>query len=279
MIKKILVALDPDSDTAVAVRYAIDLARRFDAEITAMAVVDMGSIDSTTRGGGIGSMYYADILREQLTIEAREKAQELIERFGDLVADAGVRSHEVVREGVPFDRIVEDMKYHDLLIVGKNPHFFYSHEKRPTETLARLVATTVGPSLIVPDDLRDIRRVLLAFDGSHAAAQAMQSFVQLCPFGRDVAVRVLCVHKETSADSDLALRFAESYLKAHGFDIQVVSMQSDSVEKAIMDNVEHFRADLVVAGAHSKSFLQKLAFGSTTAHLVRDCPVALFLDS
>ena len=41
MIKKILVALDADSDTPVATRYAADIARRYAAEVTGLAVVDM----------------------------------------------------------------------------------------------------------------------------------------------------------------------------------------------------------------------------------------------
>ena len=57
MIKKILVALDPDMDTPVATRYAADIAQRHDAEVTGLAVVDMGSIEASSRGGGIGSMY------------------------------------------------------------------------------------------------------------------------------------------------------------------------------------------------------------------------------
>ena len=279
MIKKILVALDPDSDTPVATRFAMDIARRCDAEITGLAVVDMGSIESSSRGGGIGSMYYAEKLREQLTADARKKAQDLIGAFDGLVRDSGVRFSELVQEGVPFERIVEDMKVHDLLIVGQEPHFFYSHPKEATATLARIVRLTVGPTLIVHRTSRTVKKVLVAYDGSTAAARAMRSFVLCRPFGNELDVRVLAVYKDDPHESELFLHLADDYLKAHGFDAHVMAVNSSDINAVIMEQVAGFEADLVVAGAHSKSTLRAMAFGSTTRHLVANCPVPLFLDS
>ena len=77
MIKHILVALDPDSDTPIAIRYASDIAGQYNAEVVALAVVDTGIIESETRGGGIGSMYYAEKLRENLTEDTRARAGEI----------------------------------------------------------------------------------------------------------------------------------------------------------------------------------------------------------
>jgi len=279
MIKKILVALDPDSDTPIATRFALDIARRHDAEITGLAVVDMGSIESSSRGGGIGSMYYAEKLRDQLTTDARQKAQDLIAAFEDLVSDSGVRFSELVQEGVPFERIVEDMKVHDLLLVGREPHFFYSHPKEATETLARIVRLTVGPTLIVHECCSEVKKVIIAYDGSAAAARAMRSFVHTNPFGREIEIRLLGVYRDEPHESEFFLSQADDYLKAHGFEAQAMALKSNEVNEVIMEQVESFEAELVVAGAHSKSTLRAMAFGSTTKFLVGNCPVPLFLDS
>lgn len=279
MIKKILVALDPDSDTPIATRYAIDIARRYDAEITGLAVVDMGSIESSSRGGGIGSMYYAEKLRDQLTTDAREKAQEIINSFDDLVKDSGVRFTELVQEGVPFERIVEDMKVHDLLIVGQDPHFFYSHPKQATVTLARIVRLTVGPTLIVRKTERAVKKVLVAYDGSTAAARAMRSFVLSKPFGNELDIRLLSIYRDESHEAEFILRLADDYLKSHGFEAHIMAVNATDINETIMEQIAAFEADLVVAGAHSKSTFRAMAFGSTTQHLVSNCPVPLFLDS
>ena len=150
MIKKILVALDTDTDTPVATRYALEIAQRHEAEVVGLAVVDMGSIEASSRGGGIGSMYLMEKIQVNLTTEARAVARQLTDDFRQAMEPAGVPFDVQVEEGVPFERIVEDMKYFDLLIVGKEPHFFYSHPEEKTKTLVRVVKNTVGPTLVSP---------------------------------------------------------------------------------------------------------------------------------
>ncbi|MFT5144157.1 MAG: nucleotide-binding universal stress UspA family protein [Rhodothermales bacterium] len=279
MIKKILVALDPDSDTKTATRYAIEIAQRFDGSITGLAVVDMGSIASSTRGVGIGAMYFADKLRNRLTTEARDKAHELVREFDEVVQKSGIKHTELLQEGVPFRRIVEDMKYHDLLVVGKEPHFFYSHPKEATETLARVVKKTLGPTLIVGNKHAPINRALIAYDGSEAAARSLRSFVRSKPFGPDVELRVITIYSGNSVDAELGLSLVKDFIQAHGMKVETLALKGDDVEKTIEDQIVAFDADLVVAGAHSKSKIRSVAFGSTTSHLVKNCPVSLYLDN
>ncbi|QXD13803.1 universal stress protein [Rhodocaloribacter litoris] len=279
MIKRILVALDPDSDTLVAIRYAEDIARRYGAEVTGLAVVDLGSIEASARGGGIGSMYYAEKLRERLTEETRAVAQQLIASFQKEVEKAGLPHTEVVEEGVPFERIVEDMNYHDLLVVGKDPHFFYGHSKQDTNTLARVVKNTIAPTLVVGGAYHPVKRVLVAYDGSRASARALRRFIHLRPFGDDLEVKLLNIHRDSASESELILRLAQAYLKAHGFPVQAQSMKGDNPTDLIVKHAEEYGADLVVAGAHSVSKIREIAFGSTTVALLKSCPAPLFLDS
>ena len=280
MIKKILVALDPDTDTPVATQYAMDIARRHGAEVTGLAVVDMGSIEASARGGGIGSMYLMQKVQANLTAEARTVARQLATDFREAMSTSGVAFDVQVEEGVPFQRIVEDMKYHDLLVVGKEPHFFYSHPDEKTETLVQVVKRTVGPTLVVPDAHRAIKRALLAYDASNASVRALRRFVQLQPFGTDVSVEIVNIHDKGDRDgSQLTLRMAKAYMDAHGYNANVSSIQGDSPARAIIECAQQFEADVVIAGAHSVSKLTKLAFGSTTASLLDNVPVPLFLDN
>lgn len=278
MIKKILVALDPDTDTPVATRYAQQIAQRYAAEVTGLAVVDMGSIEASARGGGIGSMYLMEKVQKELTEEARQHARELTKQFDEAMTNSGVAYHVEVAEGAPFERIVEDMKYQDLLIVGRDPHFFYSHPETSTKTLVRVVRDTVAPTLVVPNTYRDIERVLVTYDGSNASARAMRRFVHLQPFGTDVQVEILNVYSGESEGSRLALEMAKAYLKAHGYNAHTTGLQGSDATAEILNFADRFEADLLVAGAHSVSTWRKLAFGSTTASLIRKCELPLFLD-
>lgn len=280
MLKRILVALDPDADTPIAMQYAIEIARRHHAEVTGLACIDLAAIGSSVSGGGIGSMYYAERLRERLTQETRTRALELIQHFSSTFAAAGIRFTDEVQEGVPFERILEDMKYHDLLVVGRDPHFFYGHPNERTETLVRVVKGTSSPVFIVGDTYRPIRKVVIAYDRSIASARAMQRFAQFSPFGNDIELHVVHVASTRERDeSELMLGLAKKYLEIYGFTPHAMSLDGDDPRKVILDYAVTLQADLVVAGAHSVRMLHKLAFGSTTESLLEDSPIPLFLES
>lgn len=277
MIKRILVALDADSDTHVATRFAADIARRYDAQVVGLAVIDTGQIEAAGRGGGVGSMYYAEKLKVNLTEETRLKANELIQIFESAMAEFGVPFTDFVEEGVPFQRIVEDMKYHDLLVVGREPHFFYGRPDEKTNTLARVVKETSAPTLVVGETYADVKRALIAYDGSAASARTIQFYAHLNPFGTDVPVEIVNVHDDNEKESRLILQLMASYLETHGFEVRQTSIRGSDPEELIIRFGEQHNADVVIAGAHAVSMLRRLAFGSTTARLLKECPTPLFL--
>ena len=277
MIKRILVALDVDTDTPVATQFAIEIAQRDKAQVDGVAVIDRENISADSRGGGIGSMYYAEKLRDSMTQETHDKALELIGEFERVMESSGVPYSADVKDGVPFQRIVEDMKYHDLLVVGRHPHFFYSDPEKKTDTLVRVVKETIAPTFVVGEWYREVQRVLISYDGSDACARTMQRFAQIQPFGTDVHVEILNVYEKERDESELLLNLAQTYLQIHGFNAEKVSLSGDDPNKHIVEYAQKMEADVVVAGAHSVGMLRKLAFGSTTEALLRDCPVPLFL--
>ncbi|MEX0601341.1 MAG: universal stress protein [Rhodothermales bacterium] len=283
MIKRILVALDPVKDTRIATRYAKELAQRYDGEVSGLAVVDTRGISKEVGpGGAVGAMYYAEKLRDQITTESREAALKLLETFqSDLDAD-GVSHAEQVREGVPARRIVEDTKYHDVLVVGRDPHFYYPNPDKKTHTLAQIVKDGIAPTLIVPDTYRQVAKAVVAYDGSAASARTLQRYAQLKPFGRETDLEVVHVRGRSGEDaqreSDLLLMLATSYLKAHEFErVHASSLQSDAPGDGILSHAQSVGADLIVAGAHSVSAIKRIAFGSTTRHLLDQCELPFFI--
>lgn len=282
MIKRILVALDYDTDTPVAVQYAVEIAQRSDAEVTGLALVDHSKIRSEATGAGIGSMYFAERLRENLTGEARAQARHLLLRVGEELDRVGVRrGRDHVEEGVPFERIVEDMKVHDLLIAGHESRFLYPARETRTHTLDEVSEKGAAAALIVESEYRPIRKVLIAYDASLSAARTMQKFAQLEAFDpQHLEVELLHVRGggDDRSESELMLGLAESYLRAHGYaQIGSVSLEGGNEAAAILDHAERYHFDLIVAGAHSKPGLRKLFFGSTSSRLIEEARLPLFL--
>jgi nucleotide-binding universal stress UspA family protein len=279
MIKRILVALDPDSDSEVAIQYAIAIAKETGARITGLAVVDTQNIKVSSRGGGIGSMYYADKLRENLTQETRQEARRLINAFEKAVEGSGVRHLEVVEEGVPFERIVEDMKYHDLLVMGCDPHFFYGHPKMRTDTLAGVFHHTVGPTIVVPKAFRPVHKVLYATNGQNSSSRALRRFIELSPFGSDLEIDVIFVHeKENRVDAEFHLQLTKDYLADHGFTARVWGTSGPDKAREILEKAEEVGSDLIVAGSTTDKGITGYHMSKTTDRLTENHKIAVFIE-
>lgn len=284
MISRILVALDLDIDTPLAMKYALKLAKKFEASVSGLAVVDTADIAVQVGGGAIGTIYYADEMREYMTEDSTREAAELLKKFEKLANNAGVKHNQLMEEGVPYERIIEDLKYHDLLVIGRESHFFYNRPEKETDTLADIVKKSTAPTLVVNKSYRDVNRVLIAHDGSTASARALQWFIQLQPFGKDLEMEVVHVcdlDDETTVDkSRMLLHLVNDYLKAHGYkNIQEKLLERGDTGEKIISHVKETGADLVIMGAHSMSAIRRLTFGSTTHELVTNSPVPLFLSN
>ena len=282
MTQRILVVLDPDSDTPVATDTAIDIARRYKAEVTGLAFVDKDSIGADTAGGGIGSYYYAEKLRKSLTDETRQRAAELLAAFNRRVEEAGVRhSGDRVGEDNVVKSLLGEMRTHDLLVAGRESHFYYAEPEHRTHTLAQVLEEGVAPILIVGGERAEVRRVAVAYDGSAPSARALQAFAHLSPYGIDLDVEVVHVRGDSEADrlaSDRLREDAADYLRAHGFArVVTTGIESDDPSERICELAQGDRADLVVSGAYAKKGFRKLVFGSSATKLLDEAKVPLFL--
>src|SRR5690554_6261756 len=283
MIKRILVALDIDQDSDVATRYASEIARRYDAVVSGLALVHTQRIAAEVGpGGAVGGQYYAQRVRDALTAKTHRAAREILERFESILDADGVANDSRVREGVPYRRIVEEMKTHDLLVIGRTPHFFYPQPGKRTQTLTRVVKEGIIPTLIVPEEHRAVKHVLLAYDGSEAATRTMHRFAQLKPFGSDLEVEVLHVRGWVSdasrRASELMLERTACYLGAHEFArVRKTSLEMDDPPRRVLAYAKEVNTDLIVASAHSVSAISRMTFGSTTHTLLKECEVPFFM--
>lgn len=282
MLKRILVALDPDADTDAAIRYAITIARHHGALVSGLAVVDTRHIAAAVGpGGAVGGMYYAEQVRHRLGDDARATAGALVASFTKALTAAGIPHESQIEEGVPDRRILENLRYHDLLILGSEAHFHYDRPKEETNTLARIVKRGVAPTLVVGDHFAAVQRVVVAYDGSDAAARTLQRFAQLAPFGRDVGVVLVHVRSSNRERAvhraALLLREAASYLRDHGYaQVEERDLSGGEVARQLADHAREAGAGLIVAGTHSVSTTRRLAFGSVT-HALLHAPITPLL--
>lgn len=284
MTKRILVLLDPDFPSPFVTNYAIEIARRNGATLTGLGLVDTSDIDKEISGGGIGSMYYAEKLRRNLTDEARSEAQKLLSRFVSDVEEAGIQhSDDHIGEGPSVETLANELRVHDLLISGSVTHSGEHVEpKRRAHLFAKVLREGVAAILLVGPDAKSIRKVTIAVGKRETAARTIQRFVHLSPFGTDVEadlVNVRGTSDSEKAESETLLDGYAEYFRAHGYTDVIKSSipAGDSVAERILGHVDSTGSDLLVTGAYSRHGIRRLLLGTATTAILEGVKVPLFI--
>ena len=133
------------------------------------------------------------------------------------------------------------------------------------------------PLLAVPAESRGLDiagRVLVAWDGSPAAAEALAAAVPLLKLASDV--RILSVDTgETHADG----KEAAAYLSRYGVHAEVVVVWATGSPPVaeILANCAEYGPGLCVMGAYGHSRLREKLFGGVTRQMLAEAPFPLFL--
>ena len=276
MIKSLLVGLDGSAEADAALELGIDWARRADALLVGLAVVDEPGIHGAEEVW-LGEVYFRAI-DAQLTADARRAADRVLERAAIRCAEAGVAFKPLEDVGTPHERIVVEAQRFDLIVVGQRTHFRFGWQDAADDTLRRVLRENPRPVVAVPPTPAAAGdAVVVAFDGSVPAARALQAF--LCSgLGQGRAVHVVAIAPEkleAARTADRAVEYLGSHdLKAH----PVAIAESGPPAASLCGRLEPLGAGLLVMGAYGKSGLRELFIGSTTKAVLRDCPVPVFLS-
>ncbi len=274
MIKRILVGLSGTSYTPVAIRYAVELATRHDAELTGVTVIDISQLENV---GPIplGGSQWAIELREHRIVVARVHIEQAVQEFEQACQVAGLKYTVQHEEAAPFSQITSVSRYHDLMIFSLKGLFDHEVVEEPQDTMIQLVSAGVRPILAVGPEYRDIRRVLVPYSGSVESAKTLKRFAQL-RLWPEVTVRV--VHFSESSEDGAALAHdAAEYFRIHGYTVEDDCL-NDSPKSRLLPYAAEWNADLIVLGNSARSMIMRRVFGETALNTIRHSMLPLFLS-
>jgi len=273
MLKRILVGLGGTEYTVSATNQAVALAMAHDAEVTGVSIIDEGRL---TYSGPvpIGGGHYAHELANDLMEKAKERCEWAVHEFTEACQAAGVR-HKVLREvGEPFTLMIDQARYHDLMIFGLRSLFEFSLLPDPHNALVRLVQAGVRPLLAVSKGFYPVKKVLIAYSGSMESAKAMKRFVQM-RLWPEAKLRIVTF--ELQADNaERLVGDAADYCRAHRFEPEEAFVP-DSPKDHLLPYAAEWGADLIVVGNSAKHLLLRHIFGETALHVIRNADRPLFL--
>ncbi|MCG6892667.1 MAG: universal stress protein [Desulfobacteraceae bacterium] len=281
MIRRLLVGLGGTPFTEVAIQRAVELACAHGAHVTGVTVVDekeLLKIGPVPAGGSV----YAQRMRDQRLEVSRERVDASVDRFEEICTRfeaactrQGI-SHSVEREaGDPFALMISHARYHDLTIFGLRSLFDYGLTPEPNDALVRLVAGGVRPIVAVSPIYREVRKALIAYNGSMESAKAMRRFVQMRLWPE---VDLEIVHFSNSAsEAKPLLSAAADYCRAHGYRADTVWIDADARTETLA-YAKRSEADIVVMGNSVRSLLMRKLIGDTVLHTIQNADRPLFLS-
>jgi nucleotide-binding universal stress UspA family protein len=276
MIKKILIGLGGTDFTTVAVQRAVELARRHGATLTGITVLDkerLGKVGPVPAGGGA----YALRMAEKRIEQTQERINEAVARLEN--ACAGELAFCLVEQetGDPFDLMIAHSRYNDLMVFGLKSLFDYGLVSDPQDALIRLIAGGVRPILAVSACYREIRRALVAYNGSMESASSMRRFVQL-RLWPDVRFRVLHIRDKAGTQAPEKLTAdAAAYIAAHGFAVDT-DIVAGSPREDLLAYAREYDLDVIVMGNSRKSTWVRRLLGDTVLHAIQNADRPLFLS-
>ena len=275
-IKTILVHLDHTDRCNARVDLADCIARTQGAHL--VGLLPSGLLEGTIPADAIPTGM-TDYIAESAQY-LRQRADMIGEGFRARLGAGGAASHEIREvDGTTIDALVAHGRSSDLIVVGQED--CASESDVPARGLVAQVMLDAGrPVLVVPyaGAFEDVgQNVLLAWDGSRAAAVAMREALPLLAHARRVT---LVSFRRAGDDEGQALLIPEMtrWLQRHG--VRPTAEQNITeidTSEALLSRVSDLGADLIVMGGYGHSRLREKVLGGVTREVLAHMTVPVLV--
>jgi nucleotide-binding universal stress UspA family protein len=188
--------------------------------------------------------------------------------------DAGVEGDLAIDVGPAARKICERAAWTDLIVVS------LAHPPAP-QGVARLasgfrglIRRCPGPVLAVPRTAGPIDTVLLAYDGSPKAREALYVATYMGGVW-DADLRIVAVD-DKGQDTGGALDDAQSYLASYGVEATSEMVEGDAADR-ILDVAERHGSNLIVMGGYGANPMVEVVLGSVVDEVLRRSAVPVLL--
>ncbi|MBI5095870.1 MAG: universal stress protein [Candidatus Hydrogenedentes bacterium] len=274
MIKHILVPTDGSDHAHRGVRYGVALAKRYNATVHGLYVVDVKLLEGPFLrdiSASLGTAPYVNY-QNNIALILEERGKAALEAFTEECDKASVAHTATQATGVVTRAILEKSELADLIVMGRGGEHTEWLDGLVGSTSQGVVRRASRPVLLTSTDVPGDQRFVVAYDGSVHAKRALQVSANI---GADwkMPFHVLVAGKERA---EAILAEAREYLAAHQVDVTYVTRDGDPSE-VIVQYAEECKADLLVMGAYGHTKVRELVVGSTTAYAINHAPCPLLL--
>ncbi len=153
-----------------------------------------------------------------------------------------------------------------LLVMGLHGESSSERDTHIGSQLETVIRSMHRPILLVPDEYREPRSAMLAFDGSATAFKGVELLAG-SPVLRGMPLHLVMIGPDTN-DRWEQLRKAEKMLAGLGTEI-TLAIRAGDVEPALHTYQEEHDIDILVMGAYGHSRIRQFLVGSTTTTMLK----------
>ncbi len=276
MIQQILVGLDGSDYSDIALQHGIALAKTCQAALHGLHVVDIVQVKSPLLHDLAGATGAAPQLN--LTTRMREnlefRGQQILTQFRQTCEAESVACTSHLLTGVVPTEITRMAHEVDLVLVGRGGIHTRLSKAILGSAIESVVRSGAAPTMVTPEDYRDIRKPLLATDGSQSAMAALSTAIAFT-LQLELPLSVVhCAPADTSHHEFLdAIR---GQVTDSGVTCEIDICQGNAHED-LGRYVRDQGYDLLFMGAFGHRRIVEWILGSTTQYMLRTSPVPLVL--
>jgi len=278
MIQNILIPTDGSDYGKTAIAYGVYFARKLNAQLTGLHVVDIRLIRGpvfTEISGSIGLPPYQEFL-PAIESGLDAKADAILQDFRGQCEAAGVHPETVKVTGVIDETIIEEgRKCCDwILLAQRGEHFHINGGAILGSTAQSVVRRSGKPVLVTPEHFREIKSMAVAYDGSAPAHKALKLAAEL---SKQTAwpLSVVMVTADRASEENISKK-AEALLSDFKTDSTATILKGKE-DKALLQFIREGTVELLVMGAYGHNRLRELLVGSTTSSVIRKSTIPVLL--
>lgn len=179
-----------------------------------------------------------------------------------------------LRHGELLETLVENSQNIDLMILGRRGQ--KSAENTIGSNVENIVRSTNKPILLVPENFKEPRKILILFDKSKWSKK-MVNLLSLNSILQGLEL-TLVAYSDKNGDKNLAdtMDEAKNKLEQAGYQVSTI-IESGSAQDKIAKKIELENFDMLMMGAYTKSALCNLILGSKTHKILNQINIPALL--
>lgn len=282
-LKDILVHLDPGPRSEVRLAVAASLARAHEAHLTALAVIDLPSVDLFYGSAVPFAGLAPDDIVARMRSDAIAAHEPVEQAFRARLNADGLLGEWRLTEGHLPPTISLHARYADVAVLGQ------PDRSRPAEGVAfdaavvHTIMTSGRPALVIPyaGTFPVVgERVLVAWNASRESTRAVNDALPLLRRAQFVTVLAINPRQGIGGHGEVPAADIVLHLSRHGVRAEAAhTVARDIAEgEALLSYAADVGADLIVAGAYGHSRAREMVFGGVTRTLLAEMTVPVFLS-